>query len=237
MTTSGSYTITVTAQNLIEAAMQALGLLASGESSTTAEQTDAIRVLNYWILQMKGRKNGFSKGLKMWQRETAELTLTATATYLLKPSGGALAIQIPEEILSASLRTSADIDTPMSEMTREEYDAISNKAATGDPTRYLYERKLTDGTLILDRVPSDTTKTIFFTYRQPIEIVSAAANNLDWPDYWHRAAVYALSRELAPIFGAMKNFQVVSGFYAEAMALVDSFEPETLNLYFEPGRS
>jgi len=129
------------------------------------------------------------------------------------------------------------MDTPLKPITRDQYDAIVDKSASGDPTQYLYERRTNTGLLTFNTVPSDASKTIIITYRQPIEIVNAASNNLDFPDYWYRAIVYALARELAPIFGAMKNIQIINGFYQEAMALVDSFEPETLNLYFEPGRS
>ena len=113
MATSGAYTITVTAQNLIEAAMQSLGLLASGASATTAELTDGIRVLNYWLLQMKGRKNGLARGLKQWQIETAELTLSAKSAFNLQPSGGDLDIQIPEEIITVLLRSSDGAAQPI----------------------------------------------------------------------------------------------------------------------------
>ena len=101
MGTSGEYTITVTALDVIKNAMLNLGALALGETPRGAEAKVGREGLNYLIKLWEGPPNFIQRGQAMWQREVGSLTLVADQnSYSLKPTGGDCDIQVPLEILS-----------------------------------------------------------------------------------------------------------------------------------------
>jgi len=236
MTTSSSYDFTVTTQEVIEEALEWIGFLASGETPEDDDLTVCRTTLNLLVKLWSGPNNRFMPGLKMWQRERASLTLVASqGSYDLKPSGGDLDIQIPTQILTASLRDSSSNDTPMRSMTLEEYESIGDKSADGDPGAYYYERRTDTGKLYLDHKPSDTTKTIRLVYLQPIEDLDANANDLDFPVEYHLPIAHQIGVHVAPKFG----IPLTQDHYAQAQAsaqMVQTFEPPRSTVFFEPDK-
>jgi hypothetical protein len=175
-------------------------------------------------------------GLKVWQRERGSLTLTAKAEFSLKPSGGDCDIQVPTAIITASLRNSDGQDSPLKIMrTIQEYEGIGDKSATGDPGAIFYERRLDEGKLYTDVVPSDLTKTIRFVYLQPLEDLDANTNDLDFPAEYLLPIAHNLGINVAPKLGMTLSNEHASAAAASG-AIIQSFEPETSTVYFEPGR-
>lgn len=87
MTTSGSYTFTVTRDDLIREAVLNMGKLGSTGTLEPQEQLDVARKLNMIVKQWMGKKD-YAPGLKMWSRARGDLFLSATkGIYLLGPSG------------------------------------------------------------------------------------------------------------------------------------------------------
>jgi len=235
MAVSGSTDFSVTANDIIKGALRVLGVIASGETPTAEEISDAKEALNMMVKSWMGPNNPLMPGLKMWARENATLNLSAKAVYSLKPSGGDLDIDIPVKILEAVLRDSNNNDTPMKEMTLEEYMAIGNKTETGDPLKYYYERRRDEGKLYLNLVPSDTTKTIFFYYLRPIYDFDSNTDNPDFPQEWYEALKYQLALRLAPEYGVPVTPEL-KGLADRALGLVQTFHPERSVLYFQPNK-
>jgi hypothetical protein len=87
MSTSGTYTFTVTRDDIIREAMLNCGKLGESETPTAQEVTDCARKLNMMVKQWMGRLD-FAPGLKIWTRRTGELFLDQTKNqYNLGPSG------------------------------------------------------------------------------------------------------------------------------------------------------
>jgi hypothetical protein len=83
MSTSGTYTFTVTRDQIIRAAMLNIGKLGEGEGPTAQETTDAAMFLNMLVKQYQGQAD-FAGGLKMWTRRIGHLFLSTTSgQYLL----------------------------------------------------------------------------------------------------------------------------------------------------------
>lgn len=72
--TSGSYTFSVTRDDIIRTAMMDIGALAEGENPTAQEVTDCARKLNMLVKQWMGNTD-FAPGLKVWTRKRADLFL------------------------------------------------------------------------------------------------------------------------------------------------------------------
>ena len=87
MSTSGTYTFTVTRDDIIREAMLNIGKLDAYGSIDPQETTDCARKLNMLCKQWMGRYD-FASGLKIWTRQRADLFLSSTQyRYELGPSG------------------------------------------------------------------------------------------------------------------------------------------------------
>lgn len=87
MPTSGTWSFTVTRDDIIREAMLNVGAIGEAEVPTAQEVTDCARKLNMMVKQWMG-SNDFAPGLKMWERQRADLFLSSTkGVYALGPSG------------------------------------------------------------------------------------------------------------------------------------------------------
>ena len=233
MATSSTYTVTKTAADLADSIMR---VVATGGSPTSAEQADIIEAINFWLFQIQEPPFVWKPGEFMWLRETADITLSAKIAFDLKPSGGDCDIQIPLEILTATLKDTSSNETPMSTMSLQEFQAISNKTNTGTPSRFYYERRRDTGKFYLDIIPSVTTDVVDIVYRQPMEVITASTQNFDLENYFFRALKYAVAVDIAPEFRVdaqtVRDLKELKG---EAMAVVSSIHPENTDAYFQPG--
>lgn len=85
--TSGSYTFSVTRDQIIRQAMLDLGALQEAEVPTAQETTDMAFLLNMIVKQWMGNTD-FAPGLKVWTRKRADLFLSPTQyTYQLGQTG------------------------------------------------------------------------------------------------------------------------------------------------------
>ena len=140
-------------------------------------------------------------------------------------------------IVSVTNRTSGGVETVLSPMTIEEYQAIPDKSVTGTPTKYYYERGVKIGYLYLNCIHSDTTDTLDIVVLREIEDFDATTNNPDFPKGWERALVYNLALDLCPSFGIpVAQVKVLSTLAEQSLRLANSFHPQICDYYFEPGR-
>jgi len=224
----------VTAAEVVSATYEELNLITDGGSPSTVQAAYGLKKLNLLVKNIMGPANRLYRGLKVWQRASSTLTLTAKNNFDIYSGGSDLDLIAPVQILSAVLRDSNDHDIVMRPMSRDEYDAISEKSGEGDPSRYLYEREWEYGTLYLDVVPSDLTKTIVFTYHRPLFDMDAGTEDVDFPQQWHLALVYLLAANMAPRYGIDPT--PYRGLLEEARENANTFYPERVDCYFEPGK-
>ena len=238
MALSGSYNYTqsVSRADVIEAAYKAIGMVAKGDDPSANETADAVVTLNLMLKSAQGPPSYWARGLKLWKRERIEVTLVADqVSYSLKPSGGDEDVEIPIRILSALRRNSSDEDTPMEQINLAQYESIPSKSAEGSPSKFYYERRLTEGKLYLDCAPADTTETVELVVQYPLNDMDAAANTFDFPPEWFEAVKYNLAVRLAAENGipVSQDLAILAQSSVEA---ANSFDQEETDLYFEPGR-
>jgi hypothetical protein len=238
MATSGTYVVTKTFLELAKEIISVHGEQDWAEDADTNLVTMIRHATNAWLFQMKGPPHFLNPGEKMWQRETADVTLSAKITFDLKPSGGDCDIQVPIEIITATLKDASGNESQLFPMTLQDFQAISPKTQTGTPTRYYYEKRIDTGKLNLDFIPSDITDVIDIVYRQPLEIITANGNEIDIDNHWYRTLKYCVAYDIA---GDMNStdaalLQYIKGQAQEAIALSASFSPENTNVFFQPDR-
>lgn len=87
MALSGTWTFTVTRDDIIREAMLNIGAIGEAETPTAQEVTDCARKLNMLVKQWMS-SNDQAPGLKMWERQRGELFLSQTqGVYSLGPTG------------------------------------------------------------------------------------------------------------------------------------------------------
>lgn len=223
--------------------MRELGALASGENATPEELQDGLQALNLLVKSWMGPNNLLAPGLKIWQRARATLTLSAKISFSVLLATGDLKIAPPVSILSALLRNASGKDlltlTPMS---LSEYEALPDKTVTGMPTRIYYERGLTQGTIYLDCIPSDTTLTIPLVYLRPLNDLDEAdgSDSLDFAQEWFRPLKFNLAVDLYPEYPlcTADRLKIIAGLAQSTLAQANMFAPDNADpaVYFEPGR-
>ncbi len=142
----------------------------------------------------------------------------------------------PLQLLTAVLRTTDTKDQPLAvNKTREDYEAIGDKTADGTPSWLAYERTLTNGTLYMDCEPSDTTMVVRVVFLGAPEDFDALNDTPDYPQEWYKPLVGQLSIDTAPIFGVPVTAEMKL-FRDEGLSIAQNTDPETSDLFFEPGR-
>jgi len=223
---------TITANGVVSAAFEELNLIANGASPASADAAYGLKKLNLIIKNIMGPENRLYRGMKVWQRASAELTLTAKNNFDIYSGSTDLDIIAPIKIITAILRDSNDDDVVLQQILREEYDALPEKSAEGDPRKFLYEQEYEYGTLYFDVIPNDLTKTVVLTYLRKLFDNDAGTEDLDFPQQWHLPLVYHLARDMAPRYGIDPS--PYAALLDEARENANTFYPEISRAYFQP---
>ena len=163
---------------IIEEAYERIGMQGvSGNQLRTAR-----RSLNIMFQEWANR------GLHYWEVANNSITLVADqATYTMFRStsdgtSSTTAVYGVDDVLEASFRNS-NIDTPLTKINRSQYQALSNKTATGTPTQYFVQRLIDRVTITLYLTPgsNEAGKFINYYYVKRIQDVGDYTNATDVP--------------------------------------------------------
>lgn len=175
-------TATYTFRDLCTASLRKIGVVAKDEEAD-AEDIDVA-------------KDALNRLLKHWQNREIDLpmkasqsvTLTTSATYTMDPVR-------PLSVDQVNFKENG-IERPLERMTREEYDSLPNKASTGSPTAFYYDRQREAAVLyIWPLLATPAGQTLEITYTREFEdvVLTAAA---DLPGEMWDATVYNLGARL-----------------------------------------
>ena len=193
MALSGSTDLNYTVGNLITDALRLMGVGLNGETPTAQETNDTLMALELHI------KNLSKKGMKLWQRRTKEITLTAGDNSYTLGATGTVTMDRPEDIIAAYRRDSNNKDTPVGKMSREEYWRLSNKTAVGVPINYYYDPQLDNGVLYIYLTPDATVaanNTLIIDYKKPIDDADATTNDIEIPKEWYLPLKWIVADEI-----------------------------------------
>lgn len=94
-----------------------------------------------------------------------------------------------------------DIDTPMTQMSRQEYLDIPDKTITGRPDRYFVDKQVAGITMSLWPVPNNSTDTIVINAVRKFQDSDTASDTQDIPYQLQDAFVYGLASRLCEKYG------------------------------------
>jgi len=107
MTTSGTYTFTVTLYDIVEQALRVIRKIGEAEAPTAQDLADCKKWVNMLAKQWQGAGD-FSEGVKTWTRRRGHLFLSSTTgVYNLSPSATGWTESYVDTTLSSTAATSA----------------------------------------------------------------------------------------------------------------------------------
>ena len=176
-------TQTYTTLEICTAALKKIGVTAQDEDANAYDIDTAKTALEMML------KSWQNQDIEIFTKASQSVTLTTATSYTMSP-------ERPLSVDQVNFKNTSGIETPMIELTREEYDSLPDKDSTGIPTNYYYDRQRENALLYIWPVmASATTESLEITYTREIADVDLS-EAIDLPAEWYRAAVYNLAWDL-----------------------------------------
>lgn len=213
---------------------------ASGTNTITVDSATGIAATYYIGIEL-------SSGALYWTTvaSVASLVITLDDNLSGAVNSGAQVYcfqtiaQQPLYIETAVLRDSDDEDIPLNILkTVQDYANLPSKTDTqniSDPTAIYYEYQLTNSNLYTDcGASNDVTKYLVLSYTEPVQVMSNAADDFEFPMEFFMPITWALSKQIAPMY-SMPWTQTMESNYVTAMMLAKKKDAETTTEFFQPG--
>jgi hypothetical protein len=193
----------VIALDLITSSMRLAGIIATGETPTADEASDALDVLNdmldAWAVE----------NLMLFRSVNSAFNLIAAQQNYTIGAGGNFNTTRPVGIDGAYV-TYAGLDFPLRLLTTEQWDAIALKSMQAPlPVALYYDPAMPLGTVSIWPIPSQNlpiTLSVGMQFTQPASL----ATTLIYPPGYAKAVRYNLAVELAAEFGMPADAVIVT---------------------------
>jgi hypothetical protein len=181
------------------------------------------RGLHYWEVRNNSITLVDGQSVYTMYRSTADGTSDATAVYGV------------DDILEASYRNSSNVDSPLTKISRSEYQALSNKTSEGQPTQYFVERFIDKITITLYLTPGSTEagNTINYYYTKRIEDAGAYTNDADVPYRFVPCMTAGLAYQLS-IKHAPERIQALKLLYEDELQRALQEDGSSSSSYISP---
>lgn len=138
------------------------------------------------------------------------------------------AVYRDENLIDLPLRIYTDV---------QEYEGLTQKNATGDPTAILLEYQRLNTAVTCNFATANTQRQLRLTVYYPAEDYSSAAgaDDISYPQEFYAALEWELARRLAPKFGYPWTPDLAQNWQINVQDAI-SLNPQNSSAYFEPGR-
>jgi hypothetical protein len=184
----------VTTRDLIKGSLRLIGSIASGETSTAAEEADALSSLNDLL------ENWSIEGLLVYQNISETFPLVGgQAAYTMGLTGNFNTTR-PIKIINASILY-GQTEVPLKILTHQQWAEIETKSNQSNVPQVLYQ----SGSYPLDTinfwpVPTGSSSLVLYSLK-PLAAFTSVNDVLNLPPGYARALRYNLAIELAPEYG------------------------------------
>lgn len=231
MAVTGTSVFTVTRDDIIKASLRALGALGAGETPIVEDYTNCSQALNIMI------KSWAKKGLPLWVTQEIEIPMVSgVGDYILGPTAtgsGSIVMAKPIRVLDAFIRDSNNLDTSLSQISRQEYLNQGNKLIQGKPNQFYYDPQQPNGLFRVLQVPDSSTDTIHAQIQRQFYDMTSGTDNFDFPQEWFQALKWGLCAELLTEYPV--DIQMISYYEQKAdLAIKECFDEsvEEASVYF-----
>lgn len=143
--------------------------------------------------------------------------------------------QRPLEIIEGRRINGGGVSTPLLQISRKEYMALSDKSTAGIINQIYYDPQLTNGILFVWPTCEDVQDTLELTIKKPIMDFDSSADDGEFPVEWTMAIVSNLAVLIGMENGIPLNAQL--GRLAESSKfMARTFDEEKTSIFFQPER-
>jgi hypothetical protein len=182
------------AADIIKLALKDIQVLDESETPSAALMADSLTTLNQML--------GIWRTNELYVYATTEIThaMTGALSYTIGLTGADITASPPIRI-NYAFHTQDGVDYPMMEIlnTFDDYQAISLKAITSNPTAIFYNPLLPNGTIYI--YPQPTTGTLHLGIDVELPNYSVAAEDLVLPVEYELAVRFNLAKILLEMMG------------------------------------
>lgn len=226
MSIAATTTFNMSVTQMITRAYNILGKGDEGEDISTRMYDDGLETMNLLIKTWQAQNH-------LWTRTEGSLTLVA--------GQAAYALADPQPIRVLSVRRSlSSIDTPLNELSRQEYFDQPNKTLNpSTPVSFYFDPQVSSGTLYLWPAPSTdfvSASTVTMTYLRRLADFVSTTDNLDAPQEWLQTIIWNLANDLEtqyPVNDARLAVKIERKAALLYQALT-GFDNEPASLYMQP---
>ena len=181
------------------------------------------RGLHYWEVANNSITLVNGKAVYTMFRSTTDGTSDATAVYGV------------DDVLEAVYRNASNVDVSLTKISRSEYQALSNKSSTGQPTQYYVQRFIDRITITLYLTPgtSENGKFLNFYYVKRIQDAGAYTNDADVPYRFVPCMIAGLSYYLSQKY-APDRIQAMKLLYEDELNRALSEDGSSTSSYITP---
>lgn len=196
--TSGTAAFLASRDDVITASLRTLTVISIGETPQVEDFTNLAFALNCLLKELN------IEGYFPWTFQNVLVPFVAGQVgYTLAESGANVTTTRPMKVLHAWRRDSSTppIDTPMSRMSKQEYDQLTPKLITGVPTNWFYDAQIGTATNLATwnvwPAPLDTTYTGILAVQRPLYDITGSTQNFDVLQEWFSTIMWILCDEVS----------------------------------------
>lgn len=230
MSVSGITTYQLTGNEIVNAAMRKIGIMAKGQVADAEELLYGLQALNIMISTLRTR------GMQLWKQVTTTLPLvTSTQTYTLTQPNK------PFKVLQAWITPgTTGSKIPVLEESIFNINLLPN-TSTGVPVKFAYIPRNTDGVVTLWPAPSATvasTYTFNYVYQDELDIITDGTQTLDFPSEWQLPLIYGTAMLIAPESNVpLQDRQQLASEWSKWVEMAEENASENASFYFQPDRN
>lgn len=186
-----------TARDLIKASLRLIGAIATGETPSADEQTDALSAMNRMI------DSWSNESLIIYEKVREEFSLTVNDGEYTIGASGDFNTTRPMRIEAATYEdqsASPAFEYPINIINLDEWANIQAKDLTGIPTHLYFETSYPLATIHLWPKPDTADKLVLYSWK-PLSSFASANATASLPPGYEDALVYNLAVRLAPEYG------------------------------------
>lgn len=213
---TGLSSFAMTAREHIITALEDNRIIAVGEDPTAAEMKACLRRLNAML------KSWTAQGVTMWRQQGYDVEITAGTASVALETG-------ISDLVDANLVVSATHERQMARWEHSDYQALPNKAQTGQPIVYTFSQASAGPVLTVWPVPSSNV-TLRLDAGRITNTVQDESDVLDLPEMWHETVYSNLALRVAGMFGATLTEELIQRARRLELAMLDYDRPESYYL-------
>jgi hypothetical protein len=200
---SGNTSFNQTGQQIISDALQLLGVVGGGTTTSSNDETFCLNILNKMI------KAWQAQGIHLFTESEVTIPLTTGVGIMAFSSTGIEQSTYPESIVMGnpldiqSLRyfTYQGAEVRMRKFGRAQFMEIPNKLDQANSTCFYFSPQDTYALLYIWPIPNNSVDTLTASYTRIINDFTTDTNTPDFPVAWLDALTYNLAVKVAPAFG------------------------------------